>query len=107
MYREDIYALDFSAGNLKHMRRFAEAYPDEPIVQGLLAQITWYHNITILDKLMDPVARDFCIRAAIPHGWSRNVLVHQIESGLYQMQGLALVNLREYGDISSWRGEYE
>ncbi|MDD3974529.1 MAG: DUF1016 N-terminal domain-containing protein [Methanothrix soehngenii] len=68
MYREDIYALDFSARNLKYMRRFAEAYSDEPIVQWLLAQITWNHNITILDKVKDPVTRDFYIRAAIQHG---------------------------------------
>jgi predicted nuclease of restriction endonuclease-like (RecB) superfamily len=82
----------FSPRNLKYMRRFAEAYPDEPIVQEALAQITWYHNITILDKVKDPVARDFYIRATIQHGWSRNVLVHQIESGLYERQGRALVN---------------
>jgi predicted nuclease of restriction endonuclease-like (RecB) superfamily len=82
----------FSPRNLKYMRRFAEAYPDEPIVQEVLAQITWYHNITILDKVKDPVVRDFYIRAAIQHGWSRNVLVHQIESGLYERQGRAQVN---------------
>ena len=69
--RVNIHALGFSARNLKFMRRFAEAYPEEPIVQGLLAQITWYHNITILDKVKDTVARDFYIRAAIQYGWSR------------------------------------
>ena len=82
----------FSPRNLKYMRRFAETYPDEPIVQEVLAQITWYHNITILDKVKDAVARDFYIRATIQYGWSRNVLVHQIESGLYERQGRALVN---------------
>lgn len=82
----------FSPRNLKYMRRFAEAYPDEAIVQEVLAQITWYHNITILDKVKDPVARDFYIRATIQHGWSRNILVHQIESGMYERQGRALVN---------------
>ena len=82
----------FSPRNLKYMRRFAQAYPDEPIVQEVLAQITWYHNITILDKVKDTVARDFYIRAAIQYGWSRNILVHQIESGLYERQGRALVN---------------
>lgn len=82
----------FSPRNLKYMRRFAQAYPDESIVQEVLAQITWYHNITILDKVKDTVARNFYVRAAIQHGWSRNVLVHQIESGLYERQGRALVN---------------
>ena len=77
----------FSPRNLKYMRRFAEAYPDEPIVQEVLAQITWYHNITILDRVEDSVARDFHIRATIQHGWSRNVPVHQIEGGLMSGRG--------------------
>jgi hypothetical protein len=33
------------------MRAFAQSYPDEQIVQGVLAQITWYHNIALLEKL--------------------------------------------------------
>lgn len=81
-----------SPRNLKYMRAFAEAYQDERIVQEMLAQITWYHNITILDKVKDSQARIFYIQATIQHGWTRNVLVHQIESGLYERQGRALVN---------------
>jgi predicted nuclease of restriction endonuclease-like (RecB) superfamily len=82
----------FSPRNLKFMRRFAQAYPDESIVQEVLAQITWYHNITILDKVKDTAARNFYVRATIQHGWSRNVLVHQIESCLFERQGRAQVN---------------
>jgi predicted nuclease of restriction endonuclease-like (RecB) superfamily len=41
----------FSPRNLKYMRAFAEAWPEEPIVQAELAQITWYHNVAILEKL--------------------------------------------------------
>src|SRR5579863_9174641 len=41
----------FSPRNLKYMRAFAEAWPEEPIVQAVLAQITWYHNVAILEKL--------------------------------------------------------
>jgi predicted nuclease of restriction endonuclease-like (RecB) superfamily len=82
----------FSPRNLKYMRRFAEVYQDEAIVQEVLAQITWYHHITILDKVKKPDSRDFYIRGTISQGWSRNVLVHQIESGLYERQGRALVN---------------
>ena len=37
--------------NLKYMRRFAEEYPDNEIVQEVLAQLTWYHNITLLEKI--------------------------------------------------------
>jgi type I restriction enzyme S subunit len=53
----------FSPRNLKYMRRFAEIYPDESIVQELLAQITWYHNITILDKVKGPVTDFDPVRA--------------------------------------------
>lgn len=81
-----------SPRNLKYMRAFAEAYPEEQIVQQAAAQIPWFHNCVILDKVKNPVARDFYIRSTISHGWSRNILVHQIESGLYQRQGRAQVN---------------
>ena len=40
----------FSSRNLKYMRAFAEAYPDEEFVQEVLARITWYHNISLLDE---------------------------------------------------------
>ena len=40
-----------SPRNLKYMRAFAAAWPDKAIVQGALAQILWYHNIALLDKL--------------------------------------------------------
>jgi hypothetical protein len=41
----------FSPRNLKYMRAFAAAWPDRAIVQGPLAQITWYHNIALLKKV--------------------------------------------------------
>jgi predicted nuclease of restriction endonuclease-like (RecB) superfamily len=81
-----------SSRNLKYMRSLAEAYPEEQFVQQAAAQIPWFHNCVILDKVKNPVSRDFYIRSTISHGWSRNVLVHQIESGLYERQGRALVN---------------
>jgi hypothetical protein len=44
----------FSSRNLKYMRSFAEVYPDEKFVQKVLAQITLYHNITLLEKVSLP-----------------------------------------------------
>jgi len=85
----------FSARNLKYMRAFAEAWPEEAIVQEVLAQLTWYHNLTVLEKLQDPQERLWYARASITHGWSRNVLVHQIESELYQRQGKAVTNFQQ------------
>jgi predicted nuclease of restriction endonuclease-like (RecB) superfamily len=77
----------FSPRNLKYMRAFAEAYPEEQFVQQVVAQIPWGHNVRILDALDAPEEREWYARQTIEHGWSRNVLLHQIESGLYRRQG--------------------
>lgn len=82
----------FSRTNLLYMRAFAEAYPDEQIVQGVLGQITWYHNIALLDKLKSLEERLWYAQKTVEHGWSRNVLVHQIETGLHRRLGAALTN---------------
>jgi hypothetical protein len=50
-----------SLRNLKYMRAFAEASPDEQIVQVALAQITWYHNIALVEKLLAERGVDFKI----------------------------------------------
>lgn len=82
----------FSVRNLRYARAFAEAWPDEQIVQQLVAQIPWGHNVRILDYLKDPAEREWYIRQTIQHGWSRDILVHQIEGQLYQRQGQADTN---------------
>ena len=84
----------FSARNLKYMRKFAESYPEREIVQQAAAQIPWFHNCMILDKVQDAVQREWYTRATMEHGWSRAVLVHQIESDLYGRQGTALTNFQ-------------
>ncbi len=81
-----------SRTNLLYMRAFAAAYPDEAIVQQLAGLIPWFHNCTLLDKVKDSAEREWYIRQTIQHGWSRNVLVHQIESSLYARQGQAQTN---------------
>lgn len=75
----------FSPRNLKYMRAFAEEYEKE-IVQELLAQITWYHNITALEKVKSRQERIWYLKKVLKHGWSRNVLVHHIESKLFNRQ---------------------
>lgn len=76
----------FSERNLKYMRKFAETYPNRVFVQEVLAQLTWYHNITIFEKIKNETTRNWYIESCIENGWSRNVLVHQIESELYERQ---------------------
>jgi predicted nuclease of restriction endonuclease-like (RecB) superfamily len=74
------------------MRALAEAYPDAEFVQQVVAQLPWGHQVRILDTIKSAGEREWYIRQAAQSGWSRNVLVHQIESGLYQRQGKALTN---------------
>lgn len=64
-------------------------------MQGELAQISWYHHITILDKVKSGQERLFYIQKTVENGWSRDVMVLQIESGLYQRQGKAITNFSE------------
>ena len=79
----------YSVRNLKYMAKFAEIYPDREFVQQVVAQIPWGHNIVLLDKITDMDERKWYIKKSAENGWSRNVLVHQIESKLYQRQVLA------------------
>ena len=79
----------YSVRNLKYMAKFAETYPDEEFVQQVVAQIPWGHTVVLLDKFSDDTVRNWYISKVMENGWSRNVLVHQIESGLYERQALA------------------
>ena len=79
----------YSVRNLKYMAKFAQTYPDLEFVQTVSAQIPWSHNVAILDKVKNQEERIWYIKKATENGWSHSVLVHQIESGLYQRQVLA------------------
>jgi len=82
----------FSPRNLKYMRAFAEAWPDAEFVQEVLAQLPWYHQLALLDKLSDPESRRWYAAKAIEHNWSRNILVMQIETRLLARSGTAVTN---------------
>jgi predicted nuclease of restriction endonuclease-like (RecB) superfamily len=82
----------FSLRNIKYMRALAESYADEEFVQQAVAQIPWGHNVRILDYLKTPEERKFYIYKAIENGWSRNVLILQIEGKLFERQGKAITN---------------
>ena len=83
-----------SSRNLKYMRAFAEAWPDRPIVQQVAAQLPWFHSCVLLDRVKNHEHREWYARKAIEHGWSRSVLVAQIETGLHRRAGKALTNFR-------------
>ena len=67
------------------MSKFASTYPDEQFVQTVSAQIPWSHNVAILDKVKGEKQREWYIRKTAENGWSHNVLIHQIESGLSEI----------------------
>ena len=53
-------------------------------LQQLVAEIPWGHHRLILDKLTDPAARLYYLRATARFGWSRNVLLNQIKANAYE-----------------------
>lgn len=97
----------FSVRNLKYMRAFAEAYPqflivqvplaqsENQFVQVSLAQITWYHHISLLPKVKDATERAFYIAETAKNEWSRDVMLLQIHSNLYARSGKALNNFQQ------------
>ena len=82
-------AKGYSVRNLKYMAKFATTYPDREFVQTVSAQIPWSHNVAILDKVKTEEQREWYIRKTAENGWSHSVLVHQIESNLYERQVVA------------------
>jgi predicted nuclease of restriction endonuclease-like (RecB) superfamily len=82
-----------SSRNLKYMRSFAQAWPDRAIVQQVAAQIPWFHNCVLLDKVKEPAIRIWYARKAVEkNGWSRNILELQISGELHKRQGRAISN---------------
>jgi predicted nuclease of restriction endonuclease-like (RecB) superfamily len=88
-----------SRANLMYMRAFAEAWPEladnAQFVQQPVGQIPWGHNIALLTKLKDAEQRRWYAARAIEHGWSRAILVHQMESRLIDREGKAITNFRQ------------
>ncbi len=82
----------FSRANLMYMRSFAEAWPDEAIVQQLVGQLPWGHNLALLTKLKMQEDRVWYAQRAIENGWSRNTLGMQMESRLLEREGNAVTN---------------
>lgn len=109
----------FSRHNLYRMRAFYLAYSEEasivaqPVLQlpqsmvkhlvaelkeknlpQAVGEIPWGHNIMLLQKLRDPLLRLWYARKTIEHGWSRAMLVHQIETSLHKREGRAITNFQ-------------
>jgi predicted nuclease of restriction endonuclease-like (RecB) superfamily len=74
----------YSRRNIFYMREFYQTYSALPKVQPLVAQIGWTHNLVILQRCKDPLEREFYLRMTRKFGWSKNVLIHQIENQSYE-----------------------
>ena len=74
----------FSVQNLWYMRQFYSEYHDNERLQPLVGEIAWAHNLAIMSKCKDPLEREFYIRMTRKFGWSKNVLLHQIENQSYE-----------------------
>jgi predicted nuclease of restriction endonuclease-like (RecB) superfamily len=97
-----------SSRNVLYMRAFAEAWPtfvQQPaaklqssdnhidiIVQQVAAQLPWGHHQVIIDKLKTSDERTFYVQKAAENGWSRSMLLLNINSQLYSRQGQAITN---------------
>lgn len=82
----------FSPRNLRYMRAFAEAWPDQAIVQQLAARLPWFHHCVLIDRVKSAPARLFYVQKTLTEGWSRSVLAIQIERGLHGRQGGKVTN---------------
>jgi predicted nuclease of restriction endonuclease-like (RecB) superfamily len=84
----------FSLRNLQYMRSFFDAYNEDMIMQCGVAQLPWGHNVTLLDKLQLTGERIWYAKKSIENGWSRDLLILQIETGLFNRLGSALTNFQ-------------
>ena len=82
----------FSWRNLFYMSEFYAAYRSLPKLQPLVAIIGWTHNLIILQRCSDPLEREFYLRMTRKFGWSKNMLVHQIENQSYEKTLLGQTN---------------
>ncbi len=82
----------FSASNLWRMKGFYEVYSSSEKLAPLVREIAWSHNLVILERCTDPLEREFYVRMTRKFGWSKNVLIHQIENQSYEKTLLGQTN---------------
>ena len=85
----------FSARNLWLMRSCYLEYKNETKLQPLVAEISWSHNVILMEKCKDLLEREFYVRMTKKYGWTKNVLIHQIEGQSYEKYLLNQTNFDE------------
>ena len=82
----------FSVSNLWRMKLFYESYEGSSKLAPLVREIGWTHNIIIMEKCKDDLMREFYIRMILKFGWTKNVLIHQIENQTYEKTMIGQTN---------------
>lgn len=85
----------FSARNIWNMRSFYVAYSQNEKLQPMVAEIGWTHNLVIMEKCKDDLEREFYLRMTRKFGWTKNVLIHQIENQTYEKTLLNQTNFEQ------------
>ena len=76
----------FSVRNLKYMKAFYNEYKEGSEFVQLVAQLPWKHNITLMQKVKDKNIRKWYMEKCLEEGWSKNILIYQIDTDLYKRQ---------------------
>jgi predicted nuclease of restriction endonuclease-like (RecB) superfamily len=74
----------YSVQNLWYMRQFYLEYKANEKLQPLVGEISWSKNLVIMGKCKDDLQREFYIQMTKKYGWTKSVLVHQVESEAYE-----------------------
>ena len=74
----------FGVRNIWNMARFYSEYQSNIILQPLVAEISWTKHICIMERCKDTQERRFYILATKRYGWTKNVLLHQIEAKAFE-----------------------
>ena len=85
----------YSKDNLWRMRKFYLQYRDNQKLAPMVQEIGWTHNIYILERCGDDLEREFYIRMTRKFGWTKNVLIHQIENKTYEKTLLNQTNFNK------------
>lgn len=85
----------YSADNLWRMRKFFLYYKDKPKLAPMVQEIAWAHNIVILEKCKDDLSREFYIHMTKKFGWTKNILIHQIDNQSYEKTLLNQTNFHK------------
>lgn len=85
----------YSTANLWRMKLFYESYVDNKKLAPLVREVGWSHNLIILEKCKDELEREFYLRMTRKYGWTKNVLIHQVENQTYEKTLLNQTNFSE------------